>query len=142
VTAPAVDATAGTWHDQAPAVAAEAASRLRLTAQDPDRGRLEGQARAAMRAIDNRLDLRPATARMSYPLGDADVVWTYPAGGAPPDVVESAVQVAIDLLRRKDAPFGVLNAPSLSGEPVRISRDQLAGVELLLLPYVEGWGFA
>jgi hypothetical protein len=141
VTAPAVDATAGTWHDQAPAVAAEAASRLRLTSRDPDRD-LTGRARAAMRAIDGRLDLRASAGRLSYPVSDVAVAWTYPVGGTPPDVLEAAVQLCMDLYRRKDAAFGVLNAPSLSGEPVRISRDQLAGVESLLAPYVEGWGFA
>jgi hypothetical protein len=137
-----VDSTAGTWHDQAPAVATEARNRLRLREADPDWGRAEPQARAALRMIDSRLQLRPASTRLSYPLGDVDVVWTYPADGAPPDVLEAAVVVTIDLLRRKDAPFGVLNASSLTGEPVRISRDQLAGAETLLEPYVEGWGFA
>lgn len=141
MTAPAVDVTAGTWHDQAPAVAAEAANRLRLREGDPDRD-LTGRAQAAMRAIDGHLQLRPAASRMSYPLSDTDLVWTYPAGTAPPDVLEAAVQLCTDLFRRKDAAFGVLNAPSLSGEPVRVSRDQLAGVESLLARYVEGWGFA
>lgn len=142
MTAPAVDATAGTWHDQAPAVATEARNRLRIREGDPDWGRTEDQARAAIRAIDARLGLRPASTRMSYPLSDVDMVWTYPDGGAPADVVEAAVVVTMDLLRRKDAPFGVLNASSLTGEPVRISRDQLAGAGSLLDPYVEGWGFA
>jgi hypothetical protein len=141
VTAPAVDATAGTWHDQAPAVAEEAANRLRLTVTDPDRD-LTGRARAAMAAIDARLQLRASAGRMSYPLSDVDVVWTYPADAAPPDVLEAAVQVCMDLYHRKDAKFGVLNASSLTGEPVRVSRDQLAGVGTLLDPYVEGWGFA
>jgi hypothetical protein len=137
----AVDATAGSWHDQAPAVAVEAANRLRLRETDPDRD-LTGRARAAMRAVDMRLQLRASTGRLSYPVSDTGVVWTYPAGAVPPDVLEAAVQVCMDLYRRKDAAFGVLNAPSLSGEPVRISRDQLAGAETLLEPYVEGWGFA
>ncbi len=137
-----MDATAGTWHDQAPAVAAEAANRLRLRESDPDWGRVEAQARAAMRAIDSRLCLRPATTRLSYPLSDVDVAWTYADGEQPPDVTEAAVVATMDLLRRKDAPFGVLNAASLTGEPVRISRDQLAGAMSLLEPYVEGWGFA
>lgn len=142
MSAPAVDATAGTWHDQAPAVAVEAANRLRLKATDPDRGRLEGQARAACRAVDSRLGLLPATGRLSYPLSDADVVWTYPADGAPDDVLEAATQLTVDLYRRKDAAFGVLNAATVTGEPVRISRDQLAGVQSLLDPYVESWGMA
>lgn len=141
MSAPTVDVTAGTWHDQAPAVAVEAANRLRLKASDPDRD-LEARARAAMRAVDNRLDLRASAGRLSYPLSDVDVVWTYPADGAPADVLEAAVQLTMDLLHRKDAKFGVLNSPSLSGEPVRVSRDQLAGVATLLDPYVEGWGIA
>jgi hypothetical protein len=79
---------------------------------------------------------------MSYPVSDVDVVWTYPADGAPPDVVEAATQLTVDLYRRKDAAFGVLNAASVTGEPVRISRDQLAGVQSLLDLYVESWGLA
>jgi hypothetical protein len=137
-----VDATAGTWHDQAPAVATEAANRLRLKESDPDRGRLEAQARAACRAIDGRLGLLASATRMSYPVSDVDVVWTYPADGAPEDVVEAATQLTVDLYRRKDAAFGVLNAASVTGEPVRISRDQLAGVQSLLDLYVESWGLA
>lgn len=136
-----MDPIAGTWHEQAPAVAEEAANRLRLKESDVDRD-LEPRARAAMRAVDGRLQLRASTGRLSYPLSDIDVVWTYPVDGAPPDVVEAATQLTMDLYHRKDSKFGVLNAPSLTGEPVRVSRDQLAGVQTLLDPYVEGWGFA
>jgi hypothetical protein len=136
-----VDPTAGTWHDQAPAVATAAATALRLKATDPDRDRLEPLARAAMRAIDLRLDLRAVATRMVYLDGGAEVI-TYATDDAPADVVEAAHQVTRDLFRRKDAPFGVLNAWSQTGEAIRISRDQLAGVDSLLQPHIEGWGIA
>lgn len=141
MTAPA-DATAGTWHDQAPAVADAAGNLLRLSATDRDRERLEPLALAAMGAIDQRLQLRPLTgSRAVYWRGGFDVV-TYLDGEQPPDVVNAAVQLTAELFRRPDAPFGVLNVASPTGEPVRVSRDQLAGVESALQPYVEGFGFA
>lgn len=134
--------TAGTWHDHAPAVADAARQRLRLAEEDPDVAQLEGMARAAARAIDQRLALQPATGRMAYPLSDTYAVVTFHRDAVPEDVVEAATQLTVELLRRRDAPFGVLDAHSPTGEPVRVSRDQLAGVESLLLPYVEGWGIA
>ncbi len=135
--------TAGTWHDLAPAVAEEVREHLlRLPADDRDVPRLEPIARAAMRAIDQRLSLQPASGRWFYAVSDVDVVTCYGPATVPPDVLEAARQLTSELYRRKDAPFGISNAWSPSGEPLRISRDQLAGVESLLLPYVEGWGVA
>jgi hypothetical protein len=136
----AVDTTAGTWHDHAPAVAAEAQRRLRLHDQDPELGRLEPLARAAMRAVDERLSLQAATGRMSYAVSDTWAVVTYAADRVPADVLEAATQVTVELFQRP--PFGITNAWSPSGEAVRVSRDQLAGVSSLLEPHVEGWGMA
>lgn len=111
-------------------------------ATDRDRDRLQPLALAAIGAIDQRLQLRPLPGgRAVYSRGGFDVV-TYLDGEQPPDVVNAAVQLTTELFRRPDAPFGVLNTSSPTGEPVRVSRDQLAGVETLLAPYVEGWGFA
>jgi hypothetical protein len=140
----AVAATAGTWHDQAPAVATEAAGpgRLRLDDADPDRALLDTLAERACRMIDQRLELRPVLGRYGYQVAPQFYVVTYGTGEAPPDVVEAAVQLTMELYRRKDAPFGVLNAWSPSGEPLRIGRDVLAGVESLLGPHIEGWGLA
>lgn len=136
------DGTSGSWHDLAPDVADAARIRLRLTEQDPDTAALEGHARAAMRAIDERLALQPATGRSSYPVSDTYAVVTYAPGRVPADVLEAARQLTVELARRVDAPFGVTSAVGITGEPVRVSRDQLAGVDTLLLPHVEGWGLA
>lgn len=137
-----VAATAGTWHDQAPAVAEQAANLLRLESTHPDRPALEVHARAAMRAIDQRLDLQPATGRMRYPLGPGWDAVTYASGQAPEELQSAALQLTQELYERRKALFGVTGAASPTGEPVRVSRDQLAGVEYLLLPYVEGFGIA
>lgn len=136
----AVLATAGTWHDQAPAVAVQAATLLRLESTHPDRDTMESYARAACRAIDMRLELQPATGRMFYPISPQWAVVSYASGEAPEDVQLAALQLTQELYRRKDARFGVTNTVSPTGEPVRVSRDQLAGVDSLLQPYVEGWG--
>jgi hypothetical protein len=141
VTAPAL-ATAGTWHDQAPAVAAAAVGLLKLATGDPARDRMEDLARAAMTMIDQRLQLQPLQgSRVAYTLGGV-TVHAYLDGEQPPDVQNAAVDLTVELHRRKDAPFGVAGAWSQSGEPVRIGSDRLRGVESILAPYVEGWGFA
>ena len=135
----ALPATAGTWHDQAPAVAEAARSRLRLGAADTDALQLPAIAAAACSAIDQRLQLLPVAGRWSYDLAGITVV-TYGSGQAPPDVLEAAVQVTVGLCQRKDAPLGVLTN-GMSG-PIYVSRDQLAQVASLLDPYVEGLGLA
>lgn len=141
MTAPA-EATAGTWHDQAPAMADAARTLLRLGPADPDLPRLEGCARAACTAIDQRLQLRMMVgSRAAYRVGGLDVV-TYLDGDVPPDVWTAAIQLTAEEFRRKDAPFGIASGFSPTGEAVRISSDHLAGVASLLAPYVEGWGFA
>jgi hypothetical protein len=142
VSDPLTDATAGTWHDHAPAVAESARVRLRLREDDPDARELEDLARAAMRAIDERLALRAATGRYSYPVSDSWALVTYGPDGVPADVLEAARQLTVELLRRRDAPFGVLDAHSPTGEAVRVSADQLRGVQSLLEPHMEGWGIA
>jgi hypothetical protein len=135
------EATAGTWHDQAPAVADAARTLLRLNAADPDVGRLEDLSRAACSMIDQYLNLIATTVRVTYIRGGIYTV-TYATGDAPPDVLAAATQLTAELFRRKDAPFGVLNAASANAVPMYVSRDQMAGVASQLAPYVEGFGFA
>jgi hypothetical protein len=131
----------GTWHDQAPEIAEAARGMLRLSLTDPDVGRLPDCALAACSAIDHRLNLRVHADRPLLTVGGE--TWsTYAVDDAPPDVVTAAVQLTGELFRRKDAPFGVLNSASANAVPMYVSRDQLAGVDSLLAPYVEGWGFA
>jgi hypothetical protein len=133
-------AMSGTWHDQAPDMAAAAAEKLRLTGTDPDRERLDRIALTACAAIDVRLELRPATGRMSYPISENWAVVTYASGQAPADVEQAAVQLTEELSQRPL--FGISNAWSPTGEAVRIGRDHMAGVESLLGPHIEGWGLA
>jgi hypothetical protein len=142
VTSPVVtvpEAVAGSWHDQAPAIASAALEQLRLAEDDIDAGRVASKALAACSAIDRDLDLRAVAGRVAYLIGGVAIV-SYAAGDAPADILEAAVQLTVELYRRKDAQFGVLNAWSPSGEPLRISRDQLAGIDSLLAPWREGWG--
>jgi hypothetical protein len=131
----------GTWHDQAPAIADAARTLLRLNAADPDVPRLAGCARAACSAIDHWTNLCEHADRLSMTVG-GQTWWTWADGDAPPDAVTAAEQLCAELFRRKDAPFGVLNASSANAVPMYVSRDQLAGVLTLIAPYREGWGFA
>ena len=131
----------GTWHDQVPEIAAAARTMLRLAATDPDLSRLVPAAASACSQIDQFLNLLPHADRMAYLLGGVVTV-TYSVDDVPADVVAGAVQLAGELFRRKDAPFGVLNATSPNGMPLYISKDSLTGVLSLIGPYREGWGFA
>lgn len=135
------EAVAGSWHDQAPAIASAALEQLRVAGTDIDADRIASKALPACSAIDAHLELQAVAGRVSYTIGGV-VVISYAAGDAPADVLEAAVQLTVELYRRKDAAFGVLNAWSPSGEAVRISGQQLAGVSSLLEPWREGWGIA
>lgn len=131
-------AVAGSWHDAIPVIAAGALEQLRVTSTDVDAGRIARKAPAACSSIDQHLDLRATTGRVTYVLGGVTVV-SYAAGTAPADVLEAAVLLTVELYRRKDAAFGVLPGGAVDA-PVRISADHLRGVESLLAPWVEGWG--
>jgi hypothetical protein len=104
-TAPATSAwDHGLIVDQAMAV-------LRLDADDRDADRIATAADEATDLIDAFLDLEVGMTTIP-------VV----AQGA-------AVQVTIELYRRKDAPFGVTDAWSPDGVPVQLSSDPLQGVK-------------
>lgn len=135
------EAVAGSWHDAIPDIAARAVTQLRLAGGDMDAGLIASKAPAACMAIDQRLDLRAVAGRVTYTIGGVTVV-SYATGDAPGDVLEAAVQLTVELYRRKDAAFGVLGAWLQSGEAVRVSADQLRGIDSLLAPWVEGVGVA
>lgn len=71
-----------------------------------------------------------------------DLVQRYLGNDELPDVLPSPifdalVIVTVELYRRKDAAFGVLNTyTSADFGPVRVSTDWLKGVESLLLPFM------
>ena len=132
----------GSWHEAYADIAAAALEQQRLAGDDMDADRITSKVPAACMAIDLDLELRPLDGRVVYRTGGVPVV-TYAPGDAPAPILEAAVQLTVELYRRKDAAFGVLAGASSSyGEPVRISRDQLAGVDSLLAPWREGWGLA
>jgi hypothetical protein len=111
-----------TWADPA-AIAAAAIAAMRLPAGDPDIPRVEPLAEAALMLIDGYLG-NPL-------LGTPEVPVT------PAPIIDAAILVTVELYRRKDAAFGVLNAYSGSDfGPVRISTDWLKGVESTLHPYM------
>jgi hypothetical protein len=69
-------------------------------------------------------------------LGTPEPAWPTPTI-APPPVIDATVLVTVELYRRKDATFGVLNTwSSADFGPIRVSTDWLKGVESLLHPYM------
>jgi len=122
VTAP----VAGDTTSPATRVGTAALTQLRLGEQDGDAARVQTLAVVAVDLVQRYLD-------RTVP---------FDAVTMPPAVIEAATTVCVELYRRKDAPFGVTGAWGQDGESFRISRDVLAGVEYLLLPYKSGWGIA
>lgn len=115
---------APSWADPADVTVA-ALAVLRIDQDDPDADRVATAAVSAIALVDNYLD------RADDPL----------IAPTPQPVLDAAVQVTVELYRRKDAPFGVLNSWSENDVgPVRIGTDPIKGVELLLLPYAHRYG--
>lgn len=97
---------------------------MRRASSDPDRGAISEYAEAAAMLVDDYLDR-------------ADSPFTEP----PAPVFSATIQVTVELYRRKDAPFGVLNNWSDSDiGPVRVPVDWSKGVEYLLDPYAHRFG--
>ena len=55
-------------------------------------------------------------------------------------LVEAAVELAVEVYRSKDAPFGVLDAWSADAVPLRISSDRLRNVRSIAVPYKRRFG--
>lgn len=121
VVIPVAPAT-GVWYDLDVTVAAVLAV-LRLTASDVDAERIRALVPVAGQLIDTRLDRQ--------------VALTSPA---PLPVLVALENLTVELYRRKDAPFGVLNAWSPDAFAIRIGRDQMAGIDSLLAGYRRRWG--
>jgi hypothetical protein len=116
--------TLPSWAD-VDAIVAAALAVLRLDPTDEDADRVESTATSAVLLVDTYLD------RADDPL----------VAPAPQPVTDAAVQVTVELYRRKDAPFGVLNSWGESDVgPVRIGTDPLKGVEQMLAPYAHQYG--
>jgi len=120
---PPVDTT---WVNDAQA-ATDAATILRLASSGADYDRLLELAGAAGELICLYLDR------------------TDPIPGVlpqtpPPPLRTAHANVTVELWRRKDAPFGVLDAWSPDGTATRIGSDPLQGVHHMITPYKAGWG--
>ena len=59
---------------------------------------------------------------------------------AEPELVEAAVELAVEVYRSKDAPFGVIDAWSADTVPLRISSDRLRNVRSLAVPHKARFG--
>jgi hypothetical protein len=92
---------------------------LKLTGDSPDAGRVSDLAELCLELIHDRIGATVYYDETTVPL----------------PIVEAGAVATSEMYRRKDAPFGIVNAWSEDGASIRISRDPLAGVEYLLAPY-------
>lgn len=115
------------WVD-ATQVLADVLDVLRLPATDDDSDRIESLIPTAADLVKTYLD------RDADPLPDAPPMH--------PLVRTAMTNLTIELYRRKDAPFGVLNGWSPDEIAIRISTDPLRGVVKILLPLKRRWGIA
>lgn len=98
---------------------------MRLDASHPDASRVLSAATTAISLVDDYLD------RADDPLHVPP----------PEPVMDATVKVCVEVYKRKDAPFGVLNSWSDSDiGPVRIGTDALKGVESQLFPFAHRGG--
>lgn len=122
MTAPFVPPPAVNLWDTA-AIAASALAVLRFGSGDVDEDRVKAAAVAACGLVDHQVDrLEPITPTAT--------------------MTDSAVQVTIELYRRKDAPFGTTNAWSQDTVAAVLAGSPLTGVVGELLPDKERWGLA
>jgi len=106
------------------AVAEAALDILRLDPTDEDAARILGAATSATELVDVYLDNEVAP----------DLI--------PNPVFDSAVNLTVELYRKKDAPFGVSDAWGLDGASIRLSSDVMKGQASTLDPYKTRWGIA
>jgi|SRR3954466_6477943 predicted aminopeptidase len=92
---------------------------MSMSADDPDRATVDTLAGVAVQL-------------MTGYLGNPELADPFPS-----PITNALVLVTVELYRRKDAAFGVLNTYA-SGDfgPVRISTDWLKGVESMVHPYM------
>jgi len=115
------------WVDE-DQVLTDALDVLRLPAGDADSDRIAALIPAAAALIETYLD------RDDQPLDAAPPMH--------PLIQTAMTNCTIELYRRKDAPFGVLNSWSSDEMVVRISSDPLRGVMKILLPLKIQFGVA
>jgi hypothetical protein len=57
-------------------------------------------------------------------------------------LLTGAVNLTVETYRRKDAPFGVLNAWSVDEVAVRIGPDAIRAIRTMVMPHKRRWGIA
>lgn len=119
------DPVAGAWCDDDRALS-DALGVLRVPSTDPDFARLQICVATACELITAFMDR-----------ADDD-----PVTGDPSALRTAHYMVAVELYRRKDAPFGVLNAWSPDEGQLRITNDPMRGVYHIVLPFKRGFGVA
>jgi hypothetical protein len=114
------------WRDDLQA-AGDAAAVLRISMSSPEAARLTLCAQAAGLHICRYLDRKEPIPGVTP--------------GVPPEDLRFAhAHVTVELYRRKDAPFGVLDAWSPDSGATRIGSDPLSGVKTMITPYKNRWG--
>lgn len=126
VVLPGPSLTTPAWLD--PTVADQAMATMHLKADDPDAAVVATGVQVAAQLIDTYVGVGSMPVRG----GEGE-----DAGLAPEPVQQAVLIVGVEMYRRRDAAFGVLNAYNQSDfGPVRISTDWLKGVESILRPYM------
>jgi len=103
-------------------VASSALDILRLDPTDEDAERINTAAQSATELVDSLLDYAVAPVLIPGP------------------VFDSAVNLTVELYRKKDAPFGVTDSWSSDGSSVFISADVFRGVRSTLWRYKSRFG--
>ena len=104
------------------AVAFAALDILRLDPADEDADRINDAAASATALVDSMLDHATAPAEIPGPVFDA------------------AVNLTVELYRRKDSPFGVTDSWSADGASILLSSDVYRGVRSSLWRYKSRFG--
>lgn len=106
------------------AVVAGALAVLRLTPEDDDADRVDAAAQTAEELLDKFVDAPE------------------PLPTITPAMLTGAVDLTVEIYRRKDAPFGVLNAWAVDDIPIRIGSEILRGVRGIVGHTRQRWGVA
>lgn len=124
----ALDTDVPAWVDPV-VVLADVLDILRLPTGDDDVDRIDAIIPSAAALVNAKLDQIQAE---ELP----------PAPPMHPLVRTAMANVTIELYRRKDAPFGVLNGWSPDEMAIRINTNPIRGVLHILLPLKQQWGIA
>jgi hypothetical protein len=103
-------------------VANAALDILRLDADDEDAARILVDAETATELVDAELD---------YAVAPTTV---------PRAVIDAAVNLTIELYRRKDAPFGITDSWTVDGASIRLSNDVMRTTRSMLTKHKKRFG--